>query len=138
MPQDLFVPVEKTVIETEQVGVTVKEISMSFADSQTAGVLSIVLAPKDETGEWREDVTPVVVRIVDDLKASAPLERYAATAYQLFLLQNETHPLVAMLRASMLARTGVDIMTLTKADASKVMLPFYLPGGESGGEDQNT
>lgn len=129
MPQDLFVSIEKNVPQTEQVGVDVMEISMVFADAATAGVLSIVLAPKDAaTGLWRTDVEPILVRIVDDLTANpatAPLTRYAATAYHAFLLRDISNPLVALLAALWTTR-GHDIMSMNKSDASKVMLPDYL------------
>lgn len=81
MPQDLIIPVEKQTTVTENVGVTLKELSILAATPTTAGVIAVVLAAKDEAGEWRSDMQPMLVRKTDDLESENPQERYSASMF---------------------------------------------------------
>jgi hypothetical protein len=80
MPQDLFLPVQKVVTETQ--GVTLQKLSFERADTQSAGVVELILAPQNEAGEWTPSTRPIVLRREDALFESAPSKRYAASAIQ--------------------------------------------------------
>jgi hypothetical protein len=82
MAKNLFLPVAIQTTQIETVGVTAQQISMTMADTETAGILSIVLAAKDDAGQWRDDVPPVVVHKVDDLESETPSKRFAASMFQ--------------------------------------------------------
>ena len=81
MPEDLFVSVEKVTVASQQVGVTMKELSILSATPGVPGVIAVVLAAKDAAGEWRTDTQPLLVRKIDDLESENPSERYAASMF---------------------------------------------------------
>jgi len=118
MPEDLILDFEKQKVENERAGATVREITMLFADTKTAGVLAIVLAPKDENGLWRGDVKPVSVRKVDDLAAENPSELYAASMMHNLIL--------SAIVADTPTHRALGIVGLSVKDAAKTILALEL------------
>lgn len=135
MPNDLFIPVQVPTTTTEEVGVTLKELSLLAPDAEGAGVIALVLAPLDENGNWRNDVQPVLVRIadkitpdVDDEGNEIPIpseERYAATVLQQMMF--------SAIVTDTPTHQSLGIVGMSVWDAAKHIAPNYLPQPE--GED---
>lgn len=123
MPDDLFIPVEKKITETEVVGVTMRELSIYAADVDTGGVLAIVLAPLDETGKWRDDVDGKLVRIEDDLTSTDPQQRYAASMFQNLIF--------SAIVADTPTHQAMGVAGLSVWDSAKVLAPQFIAIAEA-------
>lgn len=127
MIQDLIIPVEKQTTVTEQVGVTLKELTLLAATPATPGVLVVVLAAKDADGEWRNDLHPITMRKEDDLNSDDVQEQSAASVLQALIFSaivNENNPQVAPL----IQAYGLEDMTVW--DAAKVILANEMQSGQ--------
>lgn len=137
MANDIYLPVPKTIVETETVGVTLKELTLVAADAESAGALALALAPLDENGKWRNDVQPILVRIADKITPDVddegndipiPLEqRYAASALQQMMF--------SAIVTDTPTHQALGIVGMSVWDAAKLIAPNYLPAPE--GENGN-
>ena len=81
MAQDLIIPTQIQKPQTENVGFTLRKMSLEMPTPTTAGTISLQLEAKDADGNWRTDVAPVIVHRVDDLESLDPRQRAAASAF---------------------------------------------------------
>ncbi|MBW3636710.1 MAG: hypothetical protein KY445_09655 [Armatimonadetes bacterium] len=125
-PNDIFINVEKQVTQTEQVGITLKELSLVIATPDTAGVLALVLAPKDAAGNFRSDVAPVVVRKVDN-RESDPEEGPAIPQSERFAASILHNLILSAIVADTPTHQAMGIVGMTVRDAAKAILNTELP-----------
>lgn len=121
-PQDLVIPVEVPTTTTLQIGVTLKELCLVRADAATAGVMAVVLAPLDDTGKWRVDVAPVLVRAVDNPASTDPREKFAASMFHELMF--------SAIVSDTPQHRALGVVGLSVYDAAKVILPGFLESPE--------
>lgn len=80
MPNDLIIPVEVQTTTTEPRGVTLKEMTLLAGTPAQPGVLAIVLASKDEAGNFRPDGS-VLMRKTDEPENPDPRQAQAASMF---------------------------------------------------------
>lgn len=137
MPDDLFIPVQIPTTTTEEVGVTLKELSLLAPDTNSAGVIALVLAPLNDDGKWRNDVQPILVRIEDKITPDQdengndipiPTEqRYAASVLQQMMF--------TAIVTDTPEHQAMGVVGMSVWDAAKHIAPAYLPQAEGGNGD---
>lgn len=118
MTEDLIIPVEKQTTVTENVGVTLKELSTLAATPTTAGVIAVVLVAKDAAGEWRNDTQPLLVRKTDDLESENPHERYSASMFHELMF--------SAIVSDTPTHAAMGVVGMTVWDAAKAILAIEL------------
>lgn len=129
MPNDVFLPITKTVTTTENVGVTLKSLHLESAALNSPGKFELELAPLDGGGAWLDGARSVFVRREDALFETDPLLKYAASAFHSIMLNakiNVTDPatanFIALVRSTGVTVTGEE----TVKEFSKMIIPLVL------------
>lgn len=124
MSNDIFIERPVVIETTEQVGMTLKEMSIRMGDDNTTYAVSIILGHRDENGNWKPEVQPFTYLIEDQPASENPMEQHAAQAMCEALF-------AALLPATPLTQL-YDVVGETVWDGAKTMISQQLTtqGGE--------
>ncbi len=120
MPENLYLPVQHTVTQTQ--GVTLQKLVIVRADNQTPGVVELTLAPLSADGQWMPSAMPVVLRREDRLFESEPAQRFAGSAIQNLMFS-------AVCNGPAAQALGVEGLSVW--DAAKVIIAAQVQEGDA-------